>query len=257
MVSLSAILFLGISAVACLTFPLLVLLYFNKKDRVSLKPVIAGMVVFLVFTQILEKLLHMVVIGGRLITDPIVLTIYGALAAGIFEEVGRFLAFKTVLKQKQEWIDGLAYGIGHGGLEAILFGTMAYGQYLLYSILINNGTFDTMLNTNLTGAQVEQLNLIKGMLVQFTAGSVMLGVVERIFAFGIQVALTMVVLYAVKYRKFQYLLLAILLHALIDVPAALYQTGIVTSIYMVEGIVAIFFIIALIYLVKSKKFFQK
>ena len=39
--------------------------------------------------------------------------------AGIFEETGRFLAFKTVLRKKQgKDINALMYGAGHGGFEA-------------------------------------------------------------------------------------------------------------------------------------------
>jgi len=80
---------------------------------------------------------------------------------------------------------------------------------------------------------------------------------ERIFAFGIQIALTMVILYAVRYRKNIYLFIAIIVHALIDVIAGLYQTKIITSIYVVEGIVALYFIIAIIFIYKTKKIFSK
>ena len=39
--------------------------------------------------------------------------------AGLFEEVGRYLAFILILKNL-DWKNAVAFGIGHGGIEAIL-----------------------------------------------------------------------------------------------------------------------------------------
>lgn len=95
------------------------------------------------------------------------------------------------------------------------------------------------------------------MLIQSNAGTMMLGVAERIFALGIQLALTMVVLYAVRYRKNVYLFIAILLHSLVDFPAGLYQMKIITNIFVVESMIVVYFVIAIIFLLKSKKIFRK
>ena len=254
MVSSTSIIYSGISAAICFLFPIIVLIYFKKKEKINLKPVIIGAIIFFVFTQILERALHMVVIGGNLIKNPIFFSIYGALAAGVFEEVGRFIAFKTVLKDKHEWKDGIAYGIGHGGIEAILIGIIANVQFIVYSNLINKGLFETNVISKVPASQVNQLQQLKEAFIQTPASNFIIGFVERIFAFGIQIALTMVVLYAIKYRKNIYLLVAILLHALIDFPAALYQMKIV-NILGAEVIVLLFFIISLIYLSKTKKIF--
>ena len=37
--------------------------------------------------------------------------------AGLFEEVGRYLAFTTILKKRLDWKNAVAFGIGHGGIE--------------------------------------------------------------------------------------------------------------------------------------------
>lgn len=50
--------------------------------------------------------------------------------------------------------------------------------------------------------------------------------------------------------------IAILLHALMDFPAALYQMK-VTNIFITEGIIFVYFIIAIIFLSKTKKIFSK
>ncbi|WP_051542020.1 YhfC family intramembrane metalloprotease [Clostridium lundense] len=255
MVSSTSIISMTISAIGCFLFPIIMFIYFKKKEKITLKPVIVGIAVFFVFTQILEKLLHMFVIKNNLIPNPILFSIYGALAAGIFEESGRFIAFKTVLKNNHEWKDGLAYGIGHGGIEAILIGAITNIQYITFSNLINNGSFDSVIGSKVPASQIYQLKQLKEMLIQASASNFIIGFAERIFSFGIHLALTMIVLYAIKYRKNIYLLIAILVHALIDFPAALYQMKIV-NLFIAEGMIVIYFIISLIFLSKTKKIFK-
>lgn len=254
MVNSASIISAGISGVMCFLFPIIVLIYFKKKEKISLKPVIIGAIVFFIFTQILEKLLHMVVIENNLIKNPIVFAIYGALAAGIFEEVGRFIAFKTVLKNNHQWKDGIAFGIGHGGIEAMIIGVVSNVQFIIYSNLINRGLFDTNIVSKVSASKASQLLKLKEILIQTPASNFIISFTERIFAFGIQIGLTMIVLYAIKYRKNIYLLIAILVHALIDFPAALYQMKII-NLFIAESAILLFFIISLIYLGKTKKIF--
>jgi uncharacterized membrane protein YhfC len=247
---------MGISAVICFLFPIIIFVFFKRKEKISFKPVLIGMLIFFVFTQILEKLLHLFVIGTNLIPNPIAFSIYGALAAGIFEEGGRYFAFKTLLKDRREWKDGMAYGIGHAGIEAILVGVLMNVQFIVYSNLINKGIFDTELGSKIPASQLGQLQQLKEMLIQAPASNFAIGIFERIFAFGVQMALTMVVLYAIRYRKNIYIFIAILLHALMDFPAALYQMKI-TSMYVPEGFIFICFVVAIIFLFRTKKIFDK
>lgn len=46
--------------------------------------------------------------------------IFLGLIAGIFETAGRFIGLRFLLGRRQEWKNGIAYGIGHGGLEAVV-----------------------------------------------------------------------------------------------------------------------------------------
>ncbi|WP_454055547.1 YhfC family glutamic-type intramembrane protease [Clostridium sp. Marseille-Q7071] len=76
-------------------------------------------------------------------------------------------------------------------------------------------------------SKASQLLKLKEILIQTPVSNFIISFTERIFAFGIQIGLTMIVLYAIKYRKNIYLFIAILIHALIDFPAALYQMKII------------------------------
>lgn len=78
---------------------------------------------------------------------------------------------------------------------------------------------------------------------------------ERCFAISIHIGLSILVLYAVKNRKYIYYILAILLHALVDFPAALAQKGIL-SVWAVEGVAFTACIIGICWAIKSKKAFN-
>ena len=63
-----------------------------------------------------------------------------AITAALFEVVARFAVAK-ILQKKINYEQGVAAGLGHGGIEAILIVGMTYINNLLYAIMINSGTF--------------------------------------------------------------------------------------------------------------------
>lgn len=241
------------SIVLSILFPVGLLVYFRKKEHTDYKSVIVGAIIWIVFSQILEKSLNLTVIGTPLYKMAIPFAIYGALAAGVFEETGRFIAFKYFLKNNRNWKDGVAYGIGHGGIEAVLIGGIAGISNLSYSILINNGTFDKLISTKLPAATAATL---KSSLL--AAPSYLFGMagVERVFAVIFHIGMSLLVLYGIRNRKNIYLLYAIIAHALFDFIPALYQVHIVKSIWLVEGVIGIMAVIVVICIRKTKSKWQ-
>lgn len=255
MVGSSTIAAFIIAILICFLFPIAFAAFFKIKYKISLKAVFTGVAVFILFALILEQIMHFFVLKKGLITNTILISVYGALAAGIFEEGGRLIAYSTLLKGKNEWKDGIAYGIGHGGIETILIGGFSYLNNLIYSYLINNGMFDAVYGTQLTQEQLSQLKAVKEVLVGLSWTTVMIGICERIFAFGLQIAFSLIVLCAVKKHKYIFALAAVLLHALVDFPAALFQMGIL-NLYTVESMIFVIFIAAVIFIIKSRKLFD-
>jgi uncharacterized membrane protein YhfC len=229
--------------------PIIALVYCRKKYGISLKIVGVGIVFFMGFSQILEKTLHVYVFGNpaatELLKNPFIYALYGGLTAGIFEELARFIAFFFLLKKYQEYKDGLAYGIGHGGIESVLIGLTAGVQSLVFSFSINNGTFSKMIE------KVPQLSAVQDALLHTPPYFYLLGGVERIVAFIMQIALTMLVLYSVKHKKYMFVGLAVFLHAFVDFFAALYQRGQI-NLFVTEGIMILFGIGAYILIRKMK-----
>lgn len=112
-------------AVALMTLLLpLGVMFFLRRRGGTWTAFLTGAGTFVLFAMILEPILHDLVLrspAGAAIQGNILLYgLYGGLAAGLFEETGRLLAFRFVLKNHPGRITALSYGISHGGVEALL-----------------------------------------------------------------------------------------------------------------------------------------
>ncbi|MED4878066.1 YhfC family intramembrane metalloprotease [Anoxybacillus geothermalis] len=233
--------------------------YGRKKGWLSWKALGVGAVVFLVFSQVLEKALHIAVLEpGRPAlkgTDSVWLfVLYAALAAGVFEELGRYVGFRWLLKQKRAYGDGLSFGLGHGGAEAVLLGVLGAVNVMVLSILIQSGAFDKTIAPSLPAGQAE---LIKEQVLHTPLAMYVLGGLERLFALTVHVALSLLVLFGVREKQFRYVLYAILIHAAMDVLPALYQAKVVKNIWVVEGVLLIWAVAAVSFIRRIKPAFEQ
>lgn len=222
-----------IGNLAGMTFSLLVawglpaglffLLY--KKRNAAVLPFFLGCGSFFVFAMVLEQLLHMVVLLklgsiSELLKENLWLyALYGGLAAGIFEETGRLLAMKCFMKGPARREDALMYGVGHGGMEAVLILGIPSINNLFSAILLNSGKFVSSLADDSNVQQVlEQLSP----LWTLPSWQFFLGGAERIMAVCMHLALSLIVYRAVKEKKCWYLYpCAILLHAAVNMVVVL------------------------------------
>ena len=138
--------------------------------------------------------------------------------AGLFEETGRFLAMKFLLKKESsETKPGVSYGLGHGGVEmAIIFG-LSMISTLTMAIMVNLGQTDTLLSTVPAEAK-DQMTETFEQLQTTGAGTYLLGLWERFSAITLQVALSILVWAAARNggKWLWFFPAAILLHALVD-----------------------------------------
>lgn len=129
-----------------------------------------------------------------------------ALTAALFEVVARFVVAK-LLEKKMNCQQGVAAGLGHGGIEAILLIGMTYVNNLLYAIMINSGAFDVLVAQ--TGAVsmpnsvdlAEQLNQVKTALIETPAYAFYLAGYERILCVLFHTAMSLLVCYLVYKKK--------------------------------------------------------
>ena len=66
--------------------------------------------------------------------------------AALFEETGRYIAFRIFLKNHTERETAVSYGLGHGGIECIIVLGLGHLQNYTYCQLINNGQMDKLID---------------------------------------------------------------------------------------------------------------
>lgn len=151
MVTAASLASMGVSALSTFVLPIIILVVARRRWSCSLWSAAVGALVFVVFALLLEGGLHALVFAAipSLPSKTMLYTIYAALAAGVFEELGRVCGF-AVLQASDRRPDGvgraLGAGIGHGGIEAILLVGVATISNLVISVsVINAGTSEAFL----------------------------------------------------------------------------------------------------------------
>jgi uncharacterized membrane protein YhfC len=232
--------------------PLLIFTYYSRKQKLSFKPLLIGIIVWLFTTQILEKAINFLILIITPIPHiPIFFSLYAAGMTGILEETGRFIAFQKLLPQNRQWKDGISYGIGHGGIESIVIGGISGVQLIIFAWMINMGNI-TILKKNLPPTLfIHTVNTLYSSPILFLLASI-----EQVFAFIIQMGLSLLVLLAVRQRKINILLYAIILHIVYALPSVFYQTR-QLDLLITEISTILFGIVSIIWIKKSKKLFSE
>lgn len=127
-----------------------------------------------------------------------------AMTAALFEVVARFGVAK-ILQKKINYEQGVAAGLGHGGIEAILIVGMTYINNLLYAIMINSGAFaqtiEAVAATDTTGMAEAQLLAIQASLVETPSYLFYLAGYERVLTVIFHTAMSLLVCYLVYKKK--------------------------------------------------------
>jgi len=236
-----SIIFMGVSAVLSAAIPAALLLYFKKKKKADILPFFIGCAVFILFALVIEGAINSLLFsspaGTAIQSDPLLLALVGGLMAGLFEETGRFAAFRTVLRGRRENdANSLMYGAGHGGIEAVLVLGASMITNIVFATAINSG--GASLSALTAGAPEATLKAI-GQLAEVPSWTFLLGTAERCLAITLHIALSVIVWFGAKEPGKLWLYpLAIALHALTDA-AAVFAASAGVPTLAVEGIVAL------------------
>ena len=226
-----------ITMIALFVFLIAAILFSKKKYKINLSVLGLGAVAFFVSSQVLEKIVHLLVLHPQkdgtvpLMTEnPLLYVIYGICMAALFEETARLIFFKWLEKKRTlEDSDALAYGLGHGGLELIYIGIASLlNLFILFSAVESQNPNIMQLLPESTLATINNL----------AAWQIYLLGLERILALLLQVGLTFWVYQAVRQKKWIYLVAAYGLHALFDLAPSLSQVGWLSNPLLVEGLLA-------------------
>ena len=226
-VSTSSLLFMLLTAVLGIALPLITAIIWCKKKHEPFTTVLIGAATFLLFAIIIEKPLQALVISldspvSQFVNArPVLWGIIVGLFPGVFEETGRFVAFKTVLRKRKQRETGLSHGIGHGGFEALFILGITYIEYFVFAIMLNQGSFVELMiepvKDTLTPEVVKQITGIVEQITTFSAATMGVALVDRLIAVLYHIGASIMVFYAVKDKKKWWLYpLSILIHTVID-----------------------------------------
>lgn len=226
MVSGISIIFMGITLAFVVMIAIFLPIYIRKKWKTHIPAYFIGWAVFLVFAGILENIINISVLGaaGDALTGNMWLyALYGGLAAGVFEETGRFLAMKFVMKKCYDNPhNALMYGAGHGCFEALALVGLNMVIYIAFSLTINAGQSELLLST-VPNEQREAIQTVISQVTDTPSYMWLLSGFERFTAIMGHIAFSVLVWTAVVKRKKLFFPLAIFLHAFADVVLLILQ----------------------------------
>jgi uncharacterized membrane protein YhfC len=239
MVSSVTIAFIIFSLFLIFGFTIGLVVYLCVVRKASFVAVLVGALVFLVF-QLLTRIPLLQVISQMewyqaMAASLPLLAIFLSVTAALFEETGRYLAFRYVLKNRLETKNAVAYGVGHGGFEAIVLVGLTYINNLVICLAINSGTYDTTIGPAL-GASAE---MVKNQFLTLPSHIFALGGIERFLTILVHIGLSVLVYYAVRYRMPRFYLYALLAHTLLNFGVVLISQA-PGGTWLAEGYVLLF-----------------
>lgn len=232
-----------INAVLMIGIPTAAALLIYKRGKSGFRPIWIGAAIFILsqvghipFNQILmiPGLRSLgVEVAARGGISLWVLGVAAGLSAGVFEEIARYLALKFWMKKDTHTLLPVKYGIGHGGVEALLVGILALIALIQVLVLRGDGVIEAL--------DPEQVVVVQSQLEAYWAGPwyhSLLGAWERISAMLFHVGASILVYKTVRSKKPIYLIVAVLGHALIDAFAVISVQQM--DLLLMEGLVFVF-----------------
>ncbi|MBN3784195.1 YhfC family intramembrane metalloprotease [Burkholderia sp. Ac-20345] len=206
--------FLTLAAgVVALIAPALLAAAWWRRTQVPWRVFFYGMLTFFVFQPVLRlswqiPLFHWLGTGPRW---HVPMLVFAALTAGLFEECGRWVAFRYLLPKRHDTQTAVMLGLGHGGLEAMLLVGVGFVVLGTGYLLAHAGFVVSAGNQSLIGAQFAGMTLVSPFLALF----------ERASAMAAHVGLSLIVLQAFVRGTKRWLAYAIAFHFMFDLVAVL------------------------------------
>lgn len=248
-VGTGAMVSLIIMAVFGIILPIVAAVVWVVKTKEKISTVLIGAGIFILFALILESIPKSILFGNTtalsnyIVNHAWAFTLAAAGLAGIFEETGRWIAFKFFRRKSDDKKTAISYGIGHGGIEVVIILGISAVTYLIYAIMINQGVFGLVV-ADVAAVSPEQVSAIEALaqgIVGMNIKAAALACVERIFAVIFHISCSVLVFKSVKEKgAWYYFPLAIVLHGGLDAFAALYQFGVIENVIYVELLIGFF-----------------
>lgn len=254
-ISNTVFLMLGLELLFSIALPVVAIVIWKKKTDANLSPLLMGAAAFFVFVMVIEQIIHFLVLGlnesvsSFILSRPWLYAIYGGFMAGFMEESARFLVFKTMMRNHIGRENAITYGLGHGGLECFSVLGMTMISNLMLAVMFNSIGAEEFIAQYAPGQTAAISEAIVGINAIDPAAAA-LACFERACSMALQVELSILVFAAVRLNKFWLYPVSILLHMGVDFFAALYQTGTLSALWVVEVLLAAY-VVALFFAARA------
>ena len=163
---------------------------------------------------------------------PITAVVLG-FSAGLFEEFSRYAAYRWWIRDARTWPQGLLFGAGHGGVEAILVGSLTLYTY---------AQLVALKSTDLTTiVPADQISLVQQQILLYWSlpwYDSLMGAIERFLTLPLHLACAILVLQAFTRQRFSWVWLAVGLHTLVNAVAVYLSQA--ANVYLAELFIGIF-----------------
>ena len=253
MVSSANIVAMGFAVFATLILPIGGSVFLCRAKKLSWRPMLTGLTVFSV-TQVFFRMPLLNLFSGTqwyaAMSDKLwLLGIVLSLSSALLENWGRWFGMRFFAKGMYGYRDGIAYGLGHGGVEAVVLMAANSINNLYLALAINNGRLDTML-----ADAPEQAELVRSVLIDTPAVQFAMGGAERLMVMIIQVALSLIVFYGLAKGKSRFVWLSVLMQFAFNYIIVIMQNQ---NMWMVEGYIALCAVAATVFIICVRKRFPK
>ena len=197
--------------ICAVVLPITLAVIFCVRKKEIWKPILFGALTFSFFQVLIRAPLLLAVLPYQAwymllqSTQPVLYALFLGGTAALFEEGGRYIVMSFILKKQRSTSDGIAFGVGHGGIEAILFVGINAIVSLVFSSFITTSS------------------------VMFADG------IERFSNLVIQIGFSVMVMKAVREKNYLWLLLAFVIHTVIDFGTELLKSSM--SLWVMEAII--------------------
>lgn len=267
MVSMFSLITMVITFLICIVAPILALIIYavkNKGKGVWVAWLVGAAGFFVMQIVIRTPILSILSVSDGFVKFAnehyVVYVLILAFTAALFEVVARFVG-AIILKKKQCYEVAVGAGLGHGGIEAMVLIGMTYVNNILYSIMINSGTYDVMVEQAAQmGVDVSSLVSVKSALIETSPAMFLVAGYERILTMILHVAMTVLVFWFVHKKKtFIGIILCLVIHTVIDfVPAfLLYIMNVNISYIVTYAFLTVLAVVGIIIITMIKKNWKK
>lgn len=216
MISGSVVAAFAVAALATFVFPIVLLLVLCLRHQIGQKPMWIGAAAFFV-SQICLRLPILSALGTQnwflsFAENTIPYVVVLAFTAGLFEESARYVGARVLLKDRRQFRDTVAFGLGHGVCEAVLIVGLTEVSNLVFCLMLDSGALSP--SDPALKASVDALMAV-------APSTVYLAIWERIFTVLFHVFAAVLIFRGVREKKLRYYWYALAAHTAVDTGSVL------------------------------------